>query len=247
MMSAEAQDRVSQAGDYVLGTLEGVHKLTFESWLAQDAALQAEVYFWQDQLLPLAAHIPAVMPSAGLWSLIEGQLQGGRRNGGPRHSGHLSQALAANDSRWQSVGFWRWTTGVSMAAVILLSLTLVWRQPQGVPEVRYVAVLMSPADQSTGWVVRASAHELRLVPTGPALTATVPAGKTLQFWTKPEGASKPTSLGLVRPGQPIVVPLERLPGLGQRQLFELTLEPEGGSTIGKPTGPIQFIGRAVQL
>lgn len=31
------------------------------------------------------------------------------------------------------------------------------------------------------------------------------------------------------------------------QLFELTLENTGGSTVGKPTGPVQFIGRAVKL
>lgn len=237
MRSVEQEDRVAQAGQYVLGTLEGVQKLTFESWLERDAALQAEVYFWQDQLLPLGAHIPAEQPSALSWPLIEAKLK-------PRH---LPQDVAANDSRWQSVGLWRWASGLSMAAVLVLSLTLFMREPQLVPEVRYVAVLMSPGDQSTGWVVQASERELRLVPTGAALTAVVPAGKSLQFWTKPEGASKPTSLGLVRPGQAIVVPLDQLPGVSQRQLFELTLEPEGGSTIGKPTGPIQFIGRAVQL
>lgn len=237
MRSVEQDDRVAQAGQYVLGTLEGVQKLTFESWLEQDAALQAEVYFWQDQLLPLGAHIPAEQPSAVLWPRIETKLK-------PRH---LPQGAAANDSRWQSVGLWRWASGLSMAAVLVLSLTLAIREPQVVPEVRYVAVLMSPDGQSTGWVVQASERELRLVPTSAALTAVVPAGKSLQFWTKPEGASKPTSLGLVHPGQAIVVPLDQLPGMGQRQLFELTLEPEGGSTIGKPTGPIQFIGRAVQL
>jgi anti-sigma-K factor RskA len=29
-------------------------------------------------------------------------------------------------------------------------------------------------------------------------------------------------------------------------LFEITLEPYGGSTTGRPTGPILFIGRAVK-
>jgi anti-sigma-K factor RskA len=35
--------------------------------------------------------------------------------------------------------------------------------------------------------------------------------------------------------------------LEPNQLFELTLEPKTGSPIGKPTGPIQFIGRAVKM
>ncbi|MCF5827267.1 RNA polymerase subunit sigma-70, partial [Pseudomonas syringae] len=35
--------------------------------------------------------------------------------------------------------------------------------------------------------------------------------------------------------------------LQANQLFELTLEKSTGSPIGKPTGPIQFIGRAVKV
>jgi anti-sigma-K factor RskA len=54
-------------------------------------------------------------------------------------------------------------------------------------------------------------------------------------------------LGLVQPGQRVEVPLDKLPPLENNQLFELTLEPRNGSTTGKPTGPIQFIGRAVKV
>jgi len=38
-----------------------------------------------------------------------------------------------------------------------------------------------------------------------------------------------------------------LPGLADRTLFELTLEPEGGSPYNKPSGPILFVGKAVRL
>jgi anti-sigma-K factor RskA len=43
------------------------------------------------------------------------------------------------------------------------------------------------------------------------------------------------------------VPLDSLPPLQPNQLFELTLEKSTGSPINKPTGPIQFIGRAVKV
>lgn len=55
----------------------------------------------------------------------------------------------------------------------------------------------------------------------------VPPDRALEFWTKADGWAGPVSL------EP-------------NQLFELTLEPKTGSPIGKPTGPIQFIGRAVK-
>jgi anti-sigma-K factor RskA len=69
----------------------------------------------------------------------------------------------------------------------------------------------------------------------------------LQFWTKLEGAVGPTSLGLVQAGQVLQLPLSRLPGVGPQQLFEITLEPEGGSKIARPTGPILYVGRSVAL
>ena len=44
-------------------------------------------------------------------------------------------------------------------------------------------------------------------------TGPVPAGRALQFWTKPEGAAGPTSLGLVRAGQTVELPVSRLPAV----------------------------------
>jgi len=110
---------------------------------------------------------------------------------------------------------------------------------------RYVTLLQAP-DKSNGWLVEVVAGQrLRLVPLTPAQA--LPPGKSMQFWTKLEGASGPTSLGLVQPGQAVEVSLARLPGVGERQLFELTLEPEAGSPLNRPTGPILYVGRSVRL
>ena len=89
-----------------------------------------------------------------------------------------------------------------------------------------------------------AARQLSLVPLA---TATVPSQKSLQFWTKADQWRGPVSLGLVKPGQTLHVPLGKLPALEANQLFELTLEPENGSPIDRPTGPIQYIGRAVKV
>jgi anti-sigma-K factor RskA len=45
--------------------------------------------------------------------------------------------------------------------------------------------------------------------------------------------------------QSLDVALDRLPALQDNQLFEITLEPAAGSPIGRPTGPVLYIGRAV--
>jgi len=111
---------------------------------------------------------------------------------------------------------------------------------------RYIAVLQSPENQSTGWVVEVQAgRELRLLPIGDR--GAVPPGRSWQFWTKLDGAAGPTSLGLVRAGQTVQMPVSRLPGVGAQQLFEITLEPENGSPIDRPTGPILYLGRTMAL
>jgi anti-sigma-K factor RskA len=106
-------------------------------------------------------------------------------------------------------------------------------------------VLVAPDDKAPGWVVQTSAsRQIELIPLG---AVEVPADKALQFWTKAEGWSGPVSLGLVTPGQSKKVPVDKLPAMQSNQLFELTLEPRSGSPTGKPTGPIRYIGRAVQV
>jgi anti-sigma-K factor RskA len=93
-------------------------------------------------------------------------------------------------------------------------------------------------------VQTSGANTLRLVPLG---TTAVPEQRSLQFWTKADDWNAPVSLGLVRPGQPLEVKIDRLPPLVPNQLFEITLEPYNGSPTGRPTGPILYIGRSVKV
>ena len=42
--------------------------------------------------------------------------------------------------------------------------------------------------------------------------------------------------------------LDKLPARpGAADLFEITLEPEGGSPYDRPSGPILYIGRTIRL
>jgi anti-sigma-K factor RskA len=75
----------------------------------------------------------------------------------------------------------------------------------------------------------------------------VPPEKSLQLWTKADGWKGPVSLGLIQPDKAVEVLLVQLPPLRPNQLFEITLEPKSGSPIGRPTGPILYIGRAVRM
>ena len=114
------------------------------------------------------------------------------------------------------------------------------------PAPGYMALLVGPQDKSPGWIVQASTNsqQARLIPLG---KVDVPSDKSLQFWTKGDDLKSPVSLGLVKPGQSLEVPLDNLPPLQPNQLFEITLEPYNGSPLDRPTGPTLFIGRAVKI
>ncbi len=238
MIPASPQERATLAGEYVMGTLSEQERVQFETALATDEALQAEVYHWQDKLLGLALSVAPIEPEPTLWTRIEATL--------PARRDPIRQparAPAGDPLRW--LRLWQFVAAGSTAAAIVLAAVLLLRVLPQDAAPRYVTVLQAE-DKSTAWLIEVTADDkLRLVPIGPPIT--VPAGKSLQFWTKLDRDAGPTSLGLVTPGRPVEIALDKLPGLEANQLFELTLEPEAGSPIGRPTGPILFIGRSVRL
>lgn len=252
MNLSDPNERTAEAGEYVLGTLNAAERQAFEAAMARDEGLRREAHAWQDRLLGLTRRLPPVAVPPEVWPRIAARL-GGIAPASPRPV-VAAGASAANDALWSSVRFWRWLSGGAVAAAMVLSVLLgrvLWAPPAGLEQAqaeapRYLALLQSPENAATGWIVETVGEDaIRLVPVGSG--AVIPAGKTMQFWTKPEGAAGPTSLGLIKPGEVVVVPKGQLPGLAERTLFELTLEPAGGSPYSKPSGPILFVGRAVRL
>jgi len=229
MNTEPPEDLDALAGEYVLGTLPLPERLEVQQRLQHDLALQAAVDAWERRLQPLTALAPPQQPSALLWRRIERS---------------LDPAQPVRQRWWDSLPVWRGLAAAGLAASVALAAVLL-TQVVSTPTPRYLVVLVGPQDKAPGWVVQASnSRQVQLIPLA---VAEVPADKALEFWTKADGWQGPVSLGLVKPGQTLEVPLDKLPPLQDNQLFELTLENRGGSTVGKPTGPVQFIGRAVRV
>jgi anti-sigma-K factor RskA len=225
-----SDDLRAQAAEYVLGTLDATARRAIERELGSNAALRAAIVQWEADLLPLASLAAPVTPSPQLWRRI---------------ARSATVEPVPRPSAWSSLSLWRALTGASVALSALLAVLLVNRLDVGTVKPQYMVVLVAPQDREPGYVVQASmGRKLSLVPLH---AAPVPSDKSLQFWTKADGWRGPVSLGLVKPGQTITIPLDALPNVQPNQLFELTLEPAKGSPINKPTGPIQFIGRAVKV
>ncbi len=243
-------ERDAIAGEYVLGTLEPAERAAVEAALATDARLREAVYRWQDRLLPLALDVPPLQPAADGWSAVAARLGAASppmpmRMSAPQRN---HTAPAANEPSLRRLRIWQSVAGVALAACLVMALLLTRGLGPETANQRYLTWLQPPqASTQAGWLVEVTAgHALRLLPVAGNLDA-VPPGKVLQFWTKLEGAAAPTSLGLIAPNQATELPAQRLPGVGERQLFELTLEPDGGSQTGKPTGPVLYVGRSFRI
>ena len=237
------------AGEYVLGTLPAAQRKTLEQRMATDIALQQAVAEWEARLLPLTQLAEPVTPPPALWARIDRSLQATSASpadaAAPQRTSPKAARKPLASHWWNHLGLWRGLAGSGFAMAAVLATVLVTRTAPVAAPPQFMVVLVAPQDKAPGWVVQASSpRQISLIPLG---VAEVPADKALEFWTKADGWSGPVSLGLVQPGQPLQIPLDKLPPLQPNQLFELTLEPPTGSPVGKPTGPIQFIGRAVKV
>ncbi|VVE12871.1 anti-sigma factor [Pandoraea anhela] len=217
------------AGEYVLGTLSWEQRQAVAARLPHEPVLAAKVAQWESRLQPLADTVAPLAPSAKLWQRVSQSISPARDSVWRRY--------------WDDIRFWRLASGAVTCAALLLAVTLGVKVNTPTPSPRFVVVLASPLDKSPGWLVQVGAdRKLRLIPLKPEPTQ---ADKALQLWTKADGWTGPVSLGLLRAGEPVEVSIDNLPPLQPNQLFEITLEPPQGSPIGKPTGPILSIGRAV--
>jgi anti-sigma-K factor RskA len=235
MIPADPTERSALAGEYVLGLLAPAEAAAVEAALPLDAGLDQDVRYWEERLSPICDIVSPTEPDPGLWARIERDLG---LAGPPAASapGLLGRA-------WESLGLWRMAAAVAgLAALVVAGLFAPATQRPAAPA--YVAVLQAK-DQSAGWLVEVGAdRQVRMT----ALGASDPGpGRALQLWTLIDPAKGPISLGMLPSRNALRFPARPAPAIGEGQLFEISVEPEAGSPIGRPTGPVLFIGRTVAV
>ena len=222
-------DRDALAGEYVLGTLDAATAARVTALMADDTALRSAVMAWEARLSPLAALAPPEAPPPDLWDRIAASLPG-------------AAPAMARAPFWQRLEIWRgWAVAATAVAAGLAVFAL---QPR-TPEIRFMTVMVSDRSQSA-WMAQVNRNggiELAAIRPVGGDPAPVPSDRVMQLWALPPGATGPTSLGLLpREGGRVSIATPAVkPVAGM--LIEISLEPPGGSPIGRPTGPILFIGR----
>lgn len=217
----ELQDRL--AGEYVLGTLHGRARRRMQKLLSRNAGLQRLVVAWEERLMPLNDELAPVRPPASVWRALQQRLGVAARQ----------PALGGPEKLWRALA----------AGFALLSLVLGWllaEHPFEPGPPTYVSVVPD-AEGRALWLLqlREDAAEIHA-----KAVADIPpqAGKSYELWMLPADGSPPISLGLL-PGSgsaESTVPRDKFRALGEAGGLAVSLEPEGGSPTGQPTGPVLY-------
>jgi anti-sigma-K factor RskA len=236
-MSA-AQDIKALAGEYTLGLLESGERLAVERLLSKDPALEAEVLSWRGHFAPLDETAPAVIPSPDLWNRIEAGIA--RNKLAQQRERHEQGSSRAVLSRWwNSLPLWR-PMGMAGALTSLILVAFIGQKIAQGPEVpQLVAVLTAPDGRAAAVVNAYTNGTVQLVPID---AIAVPEGRVLEVWTLQTRERGPVSLAQMDRARTIRLDLKGLSPAEVGHLFEITLEPRGGSPTGRPTGPVLMKG-----
>lgn len=211
------------AAEYALGTLRGRARERLRRWLRDDPELAREVAAWEARLAPMTGALPPVAPPPRVWPKIEQQLN-----------------FRKPSSLWKALGL---VASGAVAALLAVAVFLPARH-EAVPAA-YVAVLTDPKTNAAVLVATAerSGSMLRVNTLDPAIHV---AGRSLELWALPRGGA-PKSLGLVparRADLKLVAAADQ--SLGDVPTLAISLEPQGGSPSGRPTGPVLYRGPCVK-
>lgn len=239
-------ERNDMAADYVIGLLDDKEQAAADKRMETDAAFAQAVIAWRERLSDFDASAEPVKPGPELWSRIAETTKKETISALP---GARSAVLGA--TIWNNLQFWRMAGLASGFAALFFAVIAIGAITTS-KELRrdlvalaqskpvYVAILVNDTTKEAGAVVNAFANgRVELIP---LKAIDVPPGRALQIWTLWDRSVGPKSIGLTGQSRTLQLNLDTLPETVADQLFEITLEPEGGSPIGRPTGPILFKG-----
>jgi anti-sigma-K factor RskA len=222
----------AMAGEYVLGTLSASERLEAQTLLSQNTDFAASVDLWNQRLAPLLLAARSVAPPAQLRERILASIGQG---GGPGNVVDLAKRVT----------FWR---GVSLAASAIaaaLALFILFRPaPEVMAPGNYVAVLQ-PDGPGPAFVASIDLKDGTI--SVKRLGTQAETGKTYELWAVGGGRAAPQSLGVIDAS--LKIPAGQLgkidPATLNETVFAISLEPQGGSPTGAPTGPVLYTGKLV--
>jgi anti-sigma-K factor RskA len=221
------------AGEYVLGTLDGVERFAVETRRRTDPVLDQAIREWERRLGPLTNEARSIAPPPDLFKRIEQRIEGAPRVA----SASLIAAQPASTvvDLTRRLRRWQFATAVTTAIAAGLAGLVVLR-PAPPAEQNYVAAFVANDELPRFMLtIDLAKRELMIRPVG----AERLQGRTYQLWIASDQLGPdPRSLGILDDG---TAPLQRRsldafdPNLLRAATFGVSIEPAGGSTTGRPS------------
>jgi anti-sigma-K factor RskA len=256
-------DQEVLAAEYVLGTLDTDERARAQALLETDAGFADLVQNWQRRLGELQAMVDPVEPPAHVWERIridtvatapEAPLRLPELPSARREPVKFSFAA-------RNLYLWRGATAAAGALAAMLALYIGLREFDVISVQRPVETAQAPSPPPSGGRFVAV---LQRDPTAPAFLMTVDVdnrmltvrrvaaapepGRSYELWLVSEKFPQPRSLGLVGDQEFTVRPALASydPDTISRATYAVSLEPQGGSPTGAPSGPVLFTGNLVE-
>lgn len=217
------------AGEYVLGLLRGAARRRFERLLIEDARLRAEVTDWEEKFVAWNRGLQPLAPSASVWRRLQSRVE--------------TETTLAKVPRLKA---W-WSGAAVVAAVVMLVIGIFLGRsvlaPSPAPA--YVAV-MSTAQGQPRWLITVHPRTRR-VDMKALANNTPPPGKSYELWMLP-GSGKPIAMGLMNTtgSASETVSAGLIAAITSAKGLAISVEPEGGSPTGQPTGPVIYVAPLIQ-
>lgn len=229
-MTKLSAEIIALSDEYALGLLSQTEAFLIEEVMARDAALDSRVGALRDHLLPLdQSATPQALPR-DFAARLRGRLTAQDLPQTPRVAPVPAPVPANLPSAPKN-----WRLGLIAASLVGLGVGFGAAGLQAPPHPTVVAVLVD-AQGVPQAVIDDYGNDTATVRF--VADITVPADRTLQVWTLPSEQMGPTSLGTLDRTAATRLRFPDLPTPNAQQLYEVTLEPLGGSPTGRPTGPI---------
>ncbi|RLQ87068.1 anti-sigma factor [Notoacmeibacter ruber] len=229
-----------RAAEYVLGTLPADERAAFAEAVENDRTLADKVDVWAARLAPLNHVYGEIKPPTSIKTALDRRL-------------FSSSAVQSRRSEQPARRWWPFigglASGLAAAVVILLALPVFDSSlvpPSGDQPVqteadgRMVASL-SPTESEAGFVALWENQSRTLNLT--RVSGGLPSEGVYEIWVIHDG-SDPVSLGVLPEDEVahMVMPKAHADMMTRDATLAVSMEPEGGSPTGLPTGPVVAAG-----
>ena len=232
----EEDDIDGLAAEYVLGSLDAGERKEVAARRRTDAALDRAIKAWEKRLGPLSEGVPDLEPPPYVFQRVTDRLSAGR--GLSNRPTRVRRALVAGTC----------ALAACLALIVIWSRELPAISPTLMAQLQRSGAATVLDEGPNVWTpfrfevlfdFRASTMII-----SPVAAAASPSPH-YQLWLLPRDSGPPISLGMIALPLTTTLPWQATypPDNLAEATLAVSLEPEGGSTIGVPSGPLAFVGK----